>query len=120
MSNRQFESDFTNPDFYQREENYYSDAAEEEFYHSTAEPVPHDYSAGISPNRVEVARALVLPVLKGHVNWRDGSLQERKDAIYYTARHDNIKFAGVPEEWLDETYVADIDELLTQLIEHCS
>jgi hypothetical protein len=109
--------DLHNPAFKQRTEQYYTDAEYEEFYAPKPLALPRDDNAGISPNKLAVAKALLEPVLRGWVAWRNASLQERKDAVWSLAKSTHIPFAGWPEEWLDEFYVADIDEMLTALIE---
>lgn len=120
MSNRQFESDLTNPSYYQEEEQYYSDADADAFYNCDAKPsVTPNHDAGIAPNKMLVAQALVGPLLKGHVS-RDASTQEKLDAIYYIAKHEKIPYGGQFMEWGTDAYAAEVWEMALAMIEHCS
>jgi hypothetical protein len=113
--------DLHNPAFQQRTELYWTDAEYEEFYAPKPLAPPRDDNAGISPSKVAVAKALLEPVLRGWISWRGASLQERKDAVWSMAKSKGIPFAGSwPEEWLDEFYIAEVDEMLTALIEHAA
>ena len=124
MSSRNYseqsEADLLNPSFQQKEDSYCSQQEYDDYYdinHTRPVAEHYDDTAGIAPDKLKVAQALVEGVIRGYINWKEGSLQERKDAIWSAAKHDKLPMAGMAEEWLDELFCAEVDKLITLLIE---
>lgn len=115
MSNHQWESDFTNPSYYQEEEAYYTDAEADAFYNPQVEVQQPDLNAGIEANPVDVAKAMVESILRGWIN-KDDNSQGRMDAVTQIITHHRIKHCGVFESWIDRAYVDSVFELAAQLI----
>lgn len=119
----QWQADLVNPDFQQEIVNEHTEQEADAFNArvnkgSVTVASINNSSLGIAPDQVAVARAMVEGVLKG---WIDTSTNQSKaDAIYYTARHEGIQFAGVPEEWLTPEFTEEVFALVDMLIERYS